>query len=513
MPEFRPLSHEALKRAYGILSIADASPAIQADPKRRKWHAERRVRQQLAASRNPQYRQILDRRMVMNRRKFMAGLAAGGILLPTALRAQTPRTSAYLEGTSFPTAGPAGGIVPSNIQDFVASVPNISQLFNVKNYGATGNGTTNDTAAVQAAITAMSSTTSGAGELHFPEGTYLISRGSLSGIPSLGTVSGTGNGSIILGTGNGGYVIDFSGSSTSSVTFNQAIRDLQFQSSGGTATGAAIRGYYVKQFQADRLYGSYVGEGMFNFAQLWDSRFRDCHFIGCSDGPSVPVILIQNSAASSGFGYSTDNSNVDYFDGFHVEVFQGCGFQIDQGPGSSAPPNNFQIRSSKFENETITNQPFISIGAGVTTSTCEDLYLAGDSFQSGYSTPINCIVCNGGGTNYFRNLMGFMAGGTFATLLQENSGQPDVIDTLEWGAGSGPSVAVLQITGAQPIILNGVYSWAGGVNAISGGPTTAPTSGQYYAGTVIKNFGGASLGSIQGWLCTASGSPGSWRSF
>lgn len=45
-------------------------------------------------------------------------------------------------------------------------------FFNVKNYGATGDGVTNDTTAVTAAVTALRA--AGGGTLYFPRGTYLI---------------------------------------------------------------------------------------------------------------------------------------------------------------------------------------------------------------------------------------------------------------------------------------------------------------------------------------------------
>jgi len=58
------------------------------------------------------------------------------------------------------------------------------QVFNVRAYGAKGDGTTNDTAAVQAAINAAN--TAGGGTVYFPAGTYLI-----AGALSIPYVSGT----------------------------------------------------------------------------------------------------------------------------------------------------------------------------------------------------------------------------------------------------------------------------------------------------------------------------------
>ena len=65
------------------------------------------------------------------------------------------------------------------LQYFTAPTPadpgttgSFSAVFNVKNYGATGNGTTDDTAGLQAAINALS--TAGQGLLYFPSGAYRI---------------------------------------------------------------------------------------------------------------------------------------------------------------------------------------------------------------------------------------------------------------------------------------------------------------------------------------------------
>jgi polygalacturonase len=47
----------------------------------------------------------------------------------------------------------------------------VENVYNVKAYGATGNGTTDDTSAIQAAITAAAA----GGTVFFPKGTYKIS--------------------------------------------------------------------------------------------------------------------------------------------------------------------------------------------------------------------------------------------------------------------------------------------------------------------------------------------------
>ena len=55
----------------------------------------------------------------------------------------------------------------------VAFVNSTLEWFNVKDYGAVGNGTTNDTASIQLAINALDAV--GGGTLYFPFGTYLVS--------------------------------------------------------------------------------------------------------------------------------------------------------------------------------------------------------------------------------------------------------------------------------------------------------------------------------------------------
>ena len=49
-------------------------------------------------------------------------------------------------------------------------------IYNVKDFGATGNGVTNDTQAIQAAVDAAHA--AGGGSVYIPSGTYIVTGGS-----------------------------------------------------------------------------------------------------------------------------------------------------------------------------------------------------------------------------------------------------------------------------------------------------------------------------------------------
>lgn len=90
------------------------------------------------------------------------------------------------------------GVSSSNQLTFAGAA--VGNILNVKTYGALGDGTTNDTAAIQAALTALSS----GGSLFFPAGTYIISA---SLVPNNGTeMLGEGGGSTVIATAIGSVI-------------------------------------------------------------------------------------------------------------------------------------------------------------------------------------------------------------------------------------------------------------------------------------------------------------------
>lgn len=89
--------------------------------------------------------------------------------------------------------------------------------FNVRDYGATGNNTTDDTAACQAAITAA---VAAGGAVYFPKGQYKITGTGLTVDQSaLTTDDGGARRIIIFGDGNGNTHLHFSGSSSACINY------------------------------------------------------------------------------------------------------------------------------------------------------------------------------------------------------------------------------------------------------------------------------------------------------
>lgn len=128
------------------------------------------------------------------RRAVVFGLGGLGLLLPQRAEANTPFTSFAFAATGAPTS---------------RTMPNrLAEIKNVMDFGATGDGTTDDTAAIQAAI----NWTSGAnrGTIYFPPGSYKVTTSltfNYAGALSI-IFRGDGQASRIVGTVNGGYIFD-----------------------------------------------------------------------------------------------------------------------------------------------------------------------------------------------------------------------------------------------------------------------------------------------------------------
>jgi hypothetical protein len=111
-------------------------------------------------------------------------------------------------------------------------------VFDVTTFGATGDGTTNDSVGIRAAITAL--TTAGGGILFFPAGTYIVSR---SGVNTF-SIDLTCSNCIVLGVNGKSWLKHAAGqTSTPNAIFritdqeNVVVRDMGFNGNWGATVG------------------------------------------------------------------------------------------------------------------------------------------------------------------------------------------------------------------------------------------------------------------------------------
>lgn len=183
----------------------------------------------------------------------------------TGFTCNTAITAATLGGATFASPPPIGNIT-ANTGNFTAlqattSNPALNYLasgtgavarsyaskfgdeLNVKDFGATGNGSTDDTAAEQAAITAAC--VSG-GTVYWPPGTFKTSALTIS--CSNIALRGAGVSSTIITTASTtGNLFSFTGAN------NQAISDMQITYTGAPTAGAAVNVTNVNYFSMDRV--------------------------------------------------------------------------------------------------------------------------------------------------------------------------------------------------------------------------------------------------------------------
>jgi hypothetical protein len=147
--------------------------------------------------------------------KFNGTTAATTVWTATAITATVPTASSY--PSSGPVVVTTGGQSVSGSTFTITAPPATSGVRNVRNYGATGNGSTDDTAAIQKALDAAVSGDS----IYFPTGTYHIS-GSVDVHTSNVRVYGDGAASVIKGdTTQTDLVVVYNSGSMSGVRFDQ----------------------------------------------------------------------------------------------------------------------------------------------------------------------------------------------------------------------------------------------------------------------------------------------------
>lgn len=305
-------------------------------------------------------------------------------------------------------------------------------VFDVKAYGATGNGTTDDTAAIQSAIDACH--TAGGGKVWFPTGTYKLVTNPLklysgttptivaySNITLAGAGSSGTGGTIIEQTTTGIDVIKaLNDVANGAQSTNVTIQDLCVTWGTGTLTnsgngiymaqqaagGPSFQLWNLKNVVAQNFQGS--GKYGFNTESAITTTFNTCMAVTCiggfnlngaaggsfdSVGTSVTYLnCYANMATSTGIGFNNvDNTYTSYVscavdiganmtgEAYNVAgssdiSFYGCGCELD---GTHTLTDMWRIAADNSSN------PSSQIGIyncyGFQSKTCIDIYVTGVS--------------------------------------------------------------------------------------------------------------------------------------
>lgn len=220
----------------------------------------------------------------IGRRRLIGGLMAGGVV-----------TAAGLASGSRAQAAPADGDLATNVKDPA--------------YGAVGDGATDDTAAIQAAIDA----TPDGGICFFPPGTYRVQS-------VVGTILVGRSGVSLVGAGATVSVLEIAETSTAAAVLNLTrrsdvqVRDLGFDA---TANGPAMVAVYASASDGQRnitvercrFAGFMTGQAAPTAAavyvwttfgvQVLDSEFVDCGRAITLDQPEGPARVSGNRISAS----------------------------------------------------------------------------------------------------------------------------------------------------------------------------------------------------------------------
>jgi Ca2+-binding RTX toxin-like protein len=181
----------------------------------------------------------------------------------------------------------------------------MARQFNVKDYGAVGNGTALDTAAIQAAIDAAAK--AGGGEVYVPSGTYIVQSGDNPADGALMIKSNV----FIKGDGMGDTVIKLASGS------HQAVTGIIRSASGEATHDFGVSGLTIdgnRDHTTGKVDGWYNGflpgqPGQNTDVTLSDVEIRNCSGYGFDPHERTANMLIENSVAH---GNGLDGFVADY---------------------------------------------------------------------------------------------------------------------------------------------------------------------------------------------------------
>lgn len=319
--------------------------------------------------------------------------------------------------------------------------------FDVTTYGAKCDNTTNDATAIQAALTAAGA--AGGGTVFIP-GKSVVN--STLTVPSNVKIQGASREGSWLRRTTNNILLDFSGTASGTANHNkiQTLQDITL-TGNGTSTGALMRAYYVDNLSVLNVRFTSVADKAVDAVELWDTTFIATAFENCNGADGTkPAVHIRNASAPTGFGSSTDNSNMIYFMNCRFEAFKDGAAWIERGDASNTNnPNGIHFIACKFENHTVRGK-FVYFDDATMLCSVQDSDFFVGAFDAGYSTPVNALVCNAVSSATLRGLrfVTSEAAGTMNTGINVYSGEgPVLIQNIEQRGANAPVGSLIYFAG------------------------------------------------------------------
>jgi len=259
---------------------------------------------------------------------------------------------------------------------------------NVLDFGAKGDGKTDDTEAIQNAINYAAN----GGTINIPRGTYLI-RGvvikkhgiTITGEARFGTrlVRHSGTLPLIEVSGKGTIDNHIKYGSITSITLNNNYKE-----------GVMLKSYFADNFVYRDVSFVHCDGLAVDFVEVWDSRFESCTWEDCGS-LTQPATLFRNTLPQGEFGYGTDNTNQIHFFSCRWEGWRNGAVKLD-GSANNSPNllNGIFMTSCKMETRHAAG-PAFQIMRGTTIVFVNQLYIAMMAVEPDRVKPIDAIEDHG----------------------------------------------------------------------------------------------------------------------
>lgn len=402
----------------------------------------------------------------------------------------------------------------------------ITPVYNVVGYGAKGDGVTDDTAAIQAAIDAA---IAAKGTVFFPPGSYVVTAKlnltAISPVANVGQfglmIRGSGMGSAIVCQSTADVLFDFDAGATTDLQVFMS--DLFMYNPGGATIALRLgRMSRYSSFERLRMYG--FKNGIRFMRETYGIDFRDLYIRGSTN---EAIIVDQTSLGTSGvitelrfFGGYIDNNGTSVASGdatlptiflyrtsnakFYGVVFEG---NYAGGIKTYGICEDILFSGCRFEEISMrfgTSGHIHILDTGSRNITFEDCKFAYDRDGTDGTKTYYLMWASDKGPVNFRGCNFFELTNTTPTDMFGTTPTTSVVSVRDCTVGNDAGYYKVVI----PLRYEGVS--IGATRHAYG--SAAPTTGTWSLGDIVYNTSPVAAGKI-GWVCITAGTPGTWKAF